>query len=144
MKNYEFIEHTADIGIKVKGQDLQELFKNAALAMFDIIGELKPDSSVPATVKIPKFKVDILQNAETLEELFVNWLNELLSLSAVKGLIFSDFKIDKLSEKYLEAAVIGGDIKNYKINTEVKAATYHELEIKKINSEWQAKIIFDV
>jgi len=141
MKNYELIEHTADIGIKVKAKDLKELFKNVALAMFDIItGEiLNTQYSILNTQEII-----IKQKAENLEELFINWLNELLSLSDVKEIIFSDFKINKLNENNLEAVALGEDIKNYKINTEIKAATYHELEIKRDNSGWKAQVIFDV
>ena len=137
-KNYELIEHTADVGIKVKGKNLKGLFKNTALAMFDIIAEKKDLKSQGQK------KIKITQKADNLEELFINWLNELLSLSATKELIFSDFKINKLDEKNLETISIGGDIKNYKVNTEVKAATYHELKIKKIKSGWQAEVILDV
>jgi len=144
VKNYELIEHTADIGIRVKADNLKDLFKNTALAMFDIAGELKPISSGPATIEIPKFKVNICQNAETLEELFVNWLNELLSLSSAKELMFTDFIIHRLDKANLEADVFGEDINNYKINTEIKAATYHQLKIEKDKSVWQAEVIFDV
>ena len=148
MKNYEFIEHTADIGIRVKGDDLKELFKNAALAMFDIMAEKK--SGIKPCLPAGRHQVSsikeimIKQKAENLEELFINWLNELLSLSATKELIFSDFKINKLDENNLQAAVIGEDIKNYKVNTEIKAATYHQLKIEKSQSGWQAEVIFDV
>ncbi len=137
-KNYELIEHTADVGIKVKGNDLKDLFKNAASAMFDIIAEKKE----PKAAKQAKIKIE--QKAENLEELFVNWLNELLSLSATKELIFSDFQINKLDENTLQAVVIGDDFKNYKVNTEVKAATYHQLKIEEAKTGWQAEVIFDV
>lgn len=136
MKNYELIEHTADIGIRVKGEDLKGLFKNAALAMFDIIAEKKTEAK--------KQKINITQKADDREELFINWLNELISLSATKGLIFDVFKINKLKENSLEAAAVGSDIKNYKVNTEVKAATYHALKLEKTLSGWQAEVIFDV
>jgi SHS2 domain-containing protein len=138
MKNYELIEHTADIGIKVKGKDLKELFKNSALAMLDIMAEIGKS-------KVKKHqKIKIEQKADNLEELFINWLNELLSLSATKELIFSDFQIDKVDRNTLQATVIGEDIKNYKVNTEIKAATYHQLRLEKTSSGWQAQIIFDV
>lgn len=139
MRNYELIEHTADIGIKIKAEDLKGLFKNAALAMFEIIAEKKPETrgQKPEEIRVK-------QKAESLEELFVNWLNELLSLSAAKEKIFCDFKFNVLDEHHLEACVGGGDIKDYKINTEIKAATYHELKIEKKNSDWQAQVIFDV
>ena len=141
VKKYELIEHTADVGIRVKAEDLKGLFKNAALAIFDIIAEKKPGSR---QVRKPPAKVSVKLKADNIEELFVNWLNELLSLSATKELIFSDFKIHKLDENNLTATVIGRDIKNYRVNTEIKAATYHELRIKESKSGWEAEIIFDV
>jgi len=142
---FELLNHTADIGIRVKGEDLKALFKNTALAIFDIIAEKKSEtqSTFGRCLERPK-KITIEQKADNLEELFINWLNELLSLSATKELIFSDFKIDRLDKNYLSAKVFGYDIKNYKVNTEIKAATYHELKIEKKNSDWQAQIIFDV
>ena len=141
MKNYELIEHTADIGIRVKGSDLRELFRNAAAAMFDIMAQKKP-YIVHRTPYIDK--IIVKQKAEDLEELFVNWLNELLSLSAIKEKIFSDFTFRKLDAHNLEAVAMGEDIKNYKVNTEIKAATYHELKLEQAKTGWQSEVIFDV
>lgn len=138
MKDYELIEHTADIGIRVKGCDLKDLFKKAALAMFDIITQR------PKLKRGREEKITIQQKADNLEELFINWLNELLSLSATKELIFEDFNIHNLDENNLEATVTGSNFKNYKINTEIKAATYHELELKKTAAGWEGEVIFDV
>jgi SHS2 domain-containing protein len=138
LKNYEIIEHTADIGIRVKGEKLEDLFINAALAMFDIIAEEKS----PQDKNLIKIKIK--QMADSIDELFINWLNELLSLSATKELVFSDFKITKLHNNNLEALVSGRGIDNYKINTEIKAATYHQLKIERKECGWQAEVIFDV
>lgn len=138
LKNYEIIEHTADIGIRVKGETLEDLFKNAALAMFDIICE------VPAQKNPKSTDIEIKQQADNLGELFINWLNELLSLSAAKGLIFTDFKFQEITEKNIQALASAQDIKHYKINTEIKAATYHRLNITKKLGVWQAEVIFDV
>ncbi len=135
-KNYDLIEHTADIGIRVKGQDLKDLFKNTALAMFDIIAERKKAE------KQRDLKIE--QQADNLEELFINWLNELLSLSATKEVIFSDFRINKLDENNLQAVAVGDDVKNYKVNVEIKAATYHALKLERSSAGWQAEVIFDV
>ncbi len=141
MKDYELIEHTADIGIRVKGGDLKELFKNAALAMFDLIAERKPQT---ANRKPQTRNIAIKQRADNLEELFVNWLNELLSLSATKEKIFCDFRFKQLDERNLEAEAFGEDVKNYKVNAEVKAATYHQLRTEETKSGWLAEVIFDV
>jgi len=138
---YEFFEHTADIGIKVKAKTLKELFQNAALAMFDIIAH-----KLPTTQHLsPKSKTYIIkQEADTLDELLINWLNELLSLSATKDLIFFDVRIHKLNDKNLQATVAASPVENYELNTEIKAATYHGLKLKRNKSDWQAEVIFDV
>ena len=136
-KNYELIEHTADVGIRVEGGDLKELFKNAALDMFEIMAEAKNKAEA-------KKELNIKLKADNLEELFINWLNELLSLSATKELIFPAFKITKIDERGLEAALFGSDIKNYRLNSEIKAATYHQLKLRQLKSTWQAEVIFDV
>jgi len=141
VKPYKFIEHTADLGIRVKGKSLKELFNNAALAVFDIIAEKAASFKLQAS---SCRKVIIKQKADNLEELFINWLNELLSLSATKEVIFEDFKIDKLDEHNLEAIAVGSDMENYKVNTEIKAATYHELKIVKTPVGWLAEVILDV
>lgn len=141
---YELIEHTADVGIRVKAKDLKGLFENSALAMFNIMGQLLPIDHGPASVVIQKPGFKISQKAEDLDELFINWLNELLSLSSVKGLIFTDFIIHKMDKFNIKADVYGEDIKNYKVATEIKAATYHQLKIEEGQDGWQAEVIFDV
>ena len=137
-KNYKLLDHTADICVLVKAKSLKELFVNSAIAMFDIIAS-KTRSKSPDFLTIR-----ISQTGSDLQSVFINWLNELLSLSSAKGLIFKDFKIKKLNESKIEAEVRGKSFENYFFNTEIKAATYHELEIKKSHGSWQAKLIFDV
>ncbi len=137
MKNYELLEHTADIGIRVKAKNLEALFCASAAAMFDIAFRKSKTTTKKKQVPIKLSSVD-------LSELLVNWLNELLSLSATRQLIFSDFKIKKLSNTFLEAIVFGYDAKNYKMKTEIKAATYHQLKIEEDENGWIAEVIFDV
>ncbi len=138
VKNYEFIEHTADIGIRVRASSLKGLFINTALAMFDIIAEKKHSADTTQE------KIEIKQQAQNPEELFINWLNELLSLSAAKELIFCDFKINKFDKNNLEAVATGSNMADYKVNTEIKAATYHGLKLEERNGRWLAELILDV
>lgn len=150
-KDYEIIEHTADVGIKVKADDLAELFSKAACAMFDIIVERKTEEKSLLNPPFAKwgnkrrdFQVNIKLKAQNLEELFVDWLSELLYLYSVKELVFGDFKINKIDETGIEAVIFGEGIAGYKVKTEIKAVTYHELEVKKTGSGWEGKVIFDV
>jgi SHS2 domain-containing protein len=137
-KEYELLEHTADTGIRVKAGDLKGLFEKSAVAMFEIISEPKS-----AKIKVCK-KVTVQQDAEQLGELYINWLNELLSLSAAKELVFSRFKIDVLNNHHLEAVACGAPMEDYRVNAEIKAATYHQLKLDKTSAGWVAEVIFDV
>jgi SHS2 domain-containing protein len=141
VKNYELIEHTADIGIRVGGANLAELFSRAAEAMFDIIAEEKSPLQPVAKSAVKSL---IKLKADSREELFIDWLNELLSLSTTKEVIFSGFKFKKVQDNALEAELIGQNIENYQVKTEIKAATHHQLRIEKITGGWQAEVIFDV
>jgi SHS2 domain-containing protein len=141
VKNYQKIEHTADIGIRVKAASLKELFREVALSIFDIMAEKKLPA---ANCQLPAEKFTVRQKAENLEELFINWLNELISLSCAKEVIFSDFKIIKISQTAIEALALANPIKDYQILKEIKAATYHRLKLLRIKSGWQAEIILDV
>ena len=137
-KNYEIFEHTADIGVRIKGEDLKDLFKNAGLAVFLISARKQ------YTVSKEHPKLNINLQAQDIQELFVNWLNEIISLAAVNTLVFHNIIINKLKDNCLEAVVIGSDSGNYKINTEIKAATHHQLKLEEVEGGWQAEVIFDV
>jgi len=140
-KPYELIEHTADIGIRVKAENLEGLFCESAKALFDIIAQIK--SPARKYLSLTK-KIRINQQAENTEELYINWLNELLSLASAKGLIFYDFKIKKITNNSIEADVLGKKSSCYKVNVEIKAATYHDLQIIENHGIWKAEVIFDV
>ena len=135
---YEILEHTADIRIRVKAEDLPALFSRAAAAMFDIIAEKRPGKSAR------RLELKVVQEAQSIDELFINWLNELLSLASVGRQVFTDFRIDKIDESRVEARVNAEPAESYKINKEIKAATYHQLQVSKTGDGWKAEVIFDV
>ena len=138
MKRYEQIEHTADVGIKVYGKDLKELFANAAFAMFDIMADLE---GLKGSVT-----VDIKKEAPNSEELLIEWLDELLYNFYTKTLIFNDFQIIELDEKHIVAKATGRHVgeNRSRLKTEIKAATYHELKIEQKDDIFQTQLIFDV
>lgn len=140
MEKFEFIDiTTADVAFIAYGKDLNELFSNAALAMFEVMVNTKQ-------VK-PKIKKKIRTNGNDLESLMFNWLNALLVYVDGNNLVFSNFKV-KVNEKRLSlTAECRGekvDSKKHEIRTVVKAATYHKLEVKKEDKYWKAKVIVDI
>jgi len=141
MKEFEIIEHTADIGLIAYGKNREQVFINAAKGMFEIIaGENKNLKE--------NFYDKIKLEADNLEGLLFAWLNELLYIGETRLVILNKFKIKELSDFQIKAEVEGMKINppSVKIEKEIKAATYHHLEIKKDEESglWRAQIIFDI
>jgi SHS2 domain-containing protein len=134
MKKFELLEHKADLKIRVFGRDLTGLFINAALAV--------AEQQNPAIGKSVKEWESVEINSSDLNSLLVDWLNEILSRSDLNQKVYTDFQIEKLSKNYLKAMMAGQKIDRKQL--EIKAATYHQIEIKRAGSRWQATIIFDI
>lgn len=140
MKKFEFLDiTTADACFLAHGKDLNELFENSALAMFEVMVNTKK-------IK-PKVERRIEVKAEDMEGLLFQWLNELLFYYGAENLAFSKFEV-KVDEKNikLRSKCLGEEIdpEKHEVKTEVKACTYHKMEVKKINSMWKAQVILDI
>jgi len=137
-KKYEFINHTADVGIKVWGESLESLFENAAYSMFDILTELDK-------VKAKK-SLGVEIEGKRTDELLADWLRNLLYKFNGDGYLLREFNIEEISNKGLKAKVRGEklNLSRHSLKTEIKAVTYHGLEVKKTGQGWEAQVIFDV
>lgn len=126
------------MGIKVWGKTKKELFTNAAEGMFDLIVDKKAVAA--------KKKIEFNLKAPDLKELFVSWLRELLYQYSAKGLVFKKIAISDLTDTQISAEAIGEkiDLKRHIFKNDLKAVTYHGLEIKKTKAGWQTQVIFDV
>lgn len=135
---YEYFDHTGDIGIRVYGQTMSELFDHARMALLEII--IEPDLIHPLIEK----RIVIENNG--WERLLVSWLNEFLYLFEAEGWLCRECRIEVLNEKRIEAIGSGEqfDPERHEIKTEIKAVTYHQLAIEKRDHQWQTNIIFDV
>lgn len=134
---YKFLEHTADIGLKVWGKNREELFANAAYGLTEILIEGKVEE---------KEKVIISLKADTIDELFHDWLSEINYFFLCKEIIFHNINVQVSYENDLKA-VCYGEKYNPKIHsciTEIKAITYHQLYVKFLNDQWTAQVYFDL
>ncbi len=137
-KKFEFVDHTADIGLVVYGKDLKTLFENAGEAFFHVITDLKK------VRRSEERKIELKK--ESLERLMVDWLNELLYLHEVENLLLKRFEVDGIGEEGLKATVKGESFKEgvHVIKTSVKAATHHQIQVRKENGHWKAQVILDL
>lgn len=131
---FEEVEHTADLALKVHGHSLKEFFANAAYGLFSLMADLeKLAPSVSRAVHL---------EAPDRESLLVDWLNELLYLHEVEEEIYTRFEIETLSSTALSATVWGARIAASKLT--VKAATFHDLEIRETEDGYLTTVVFDV
>lgn len=137
VRSFEVVEHTADVGIIARGETLPQLFIASAEGMLSFL--IRPDEV--RAVETRRRTVE----ADDRDGLLVAWLNDLLLLLNADGFIPREFHITELTETRLGADVAGEpvDPARHHFRLDVKAATYHQLEIVREDG-WRARIIFDV
>ena len=134
---YRIIEHTADVGIEAEGRNLEEAFEETAKGMFAIITDgSKIEAREERRIEIP--------NEGDEEMLLVDWLSELLYIHDVEGLVFGEFNVS-IGEKLVGIAY-GEEYSREKhgYGVEIKAVTYHMLEIKRDKKGVLIKVLFDI
>ena len=141
VNKFEFFDVTADVGFRACGKDMDEAFQNAALATFEVMTD---------TSQIrPAVKREILIEAEDEKALLYDWLSELLFLHDYEGLVFSRFAVST-RQKDPETFILQGEIWGEKFNRashevrdEVKAVTFHLMEINKEENKCTLQVILD-
>jgi len=137
--DFSLLDHTADMGILVRGKNLKDLFKTAAKSMITIM--LAGHSNLEETRTV---KISIKGN--DLPDLMVRWLGEILYLFEGEKKIVTDTLINAISPSKLKATLqtIAFDPNLHEVLREIKAVTYHQIEVTEKNNRWEARIIFDL
>ena len=135
---FEIIEHTADVGILAYGQDVSELFANAALALFSLITDAE-------SIEV-KLDLTLEVSSEGTDNLLVEWLNELIYVFDAERIVFSRFEIRSLTHDHLTAVCYGENLNptRHRIKVGVKAATYHMLTLDRNDDGYRARVILDI
>ena len=139
---YKFLEHTADVYIASYGNSIEEAFENAALAFFEVMTETnKVDPNLEEIVEIEE---------DDMKALLYSWIEDLLLKFDIDRMIYSKFhveQINKVNGKYTLKARIWGEAFNERKHpprTEVKAITYHMMEILKRCNKIEIRFILDI
>lgn len=142
MKKFEWIDHPADAGFKAYGKNLEEAFENAALALT----ELMVDSDKVELKEEEKIEIQ----SEDLESLLFDWLDHFLYLQGAKGYIASKFEVEDIIEEndgYSLRGKAWGEkysLKKHGPGSEVKAITYHMMEINQEPARTSVQVVVDV
>ena len=138
-KPFKYIEHTADAGMCVTGVTLKSLFNNAAQGLFEMMAVVDTIDETTA--------VDLNISADSVEYLLVAWLDELVFLHETAELFFKRTEITSINESELTGTAYGEptDFDKHVVYTEIKAVTYHQLDVKQnAHGIWEAQVIFDL
>ena len=135
-QRFEFIEHTADIGLIAYGRTLAEAYANAAYGLFSIITD-------PEAIKEAESR-QLALSEDDPEALLFEWLNRLIYFFDVEMLLFKRFDITGFNGHELKATCYGEkyDPSRHQLKTGVKSATYHMLKVDREKNRVQ--VIFDV
>jgi SHS2 domain-containing protein len=135
---HEIFDHTADLGLRIRADDLRGLFEEAARALFSAmvanLDEVRPVDEVT-------FKIEGTERDELLRD----WLAELLYTFDTRHLLLVQFEV-RLDEAGLTATARGEplDPQRHEIGAELKAVTYHGLKVEQQQDGWLAEVIVDV
>lgn len=135
-RHFQEMEHTADWAVRVRGRDLAELFVFAAQAMVAL---------VTGSVQTGPFPVvrQIELSAPDVETLLVDWLSELVYLHETGDVLFCVFEMEEVTTPpHLQATIRGRP--GIPVKKEIKAVTYHGLEVQPIQGGYEATVVFDV
>jgi SHS2 domain-containing protein len=145
MKNtkpyYRIIEHTADLRLEIYGKDPEALFVNAAHALFAVLVPLEEGQTVPER-RQQTFELE----GGDWADLMIDWLREVLYIWNGEMQLLSRLEMHHLSETRLKATLFTGDFdpRRHHPDKEIKAVTYHQIEVAPEAGGWRARVLFDV
>ena len=131
---FEEVSHTADWSLRVWADDLAGLLTESARGMWMLTNAEQAQS--------PRVKRELLLNASDTEGLLVAFLTELLYLSEFEKIIFDHFSEFKVEGFKLKVMMEGTALRS--IEKEIKAVTFHNLEIRETERGLEVEIVFDV
>lgn len=139
--NWEALEHTSDIELLIRGHSEEELFINSISAILAQIAEAETVGE--------QNRLEITISAESREELFMDWLREILFLNLTRRFLVKKGESIELSAEggYTVKAVVWGekmDMEKHELLHEIKTVTYQDFFYGKKDGIWQARVVFDV
>ncbi len=123
---FQYLEHTADVGVDVEADDLAQAFSEAGLALFGIMTETEGFEA--------KTEVQVSATGDDLESLLYNWLEELIFTFDTERLILVRIEVGDISADppSIRATCFGEEFDQsvHGSGTEVKAITYHRMKVE--------------
>jgi len=135
---FKTLAHTADIGLQIEARDLSSLFSEAGKAFTSLI--VANQQEIRGRVRR-----NFLVEGGELDYLLLDWLSELLYTFDTERLLFSEFEVS-VEPNRLVVTAIGEplDVARHRLDHEVKAITYHGLDVHRDGDLWSATVLVDI
>lgn len=135
---YEFFDHTADLGLRIRAAELNQLFAHAAQALTAAIVE------DPKAIQLTTTEAILIGGSDRIDLMF-DWLRELLLRFETRHMLYADFQVE-VADTELRATIIGEpfDETRHPLSHEIKAITYHGLIVERGGEGWLAEVIVDI
>jgi SHS2 domain-containing protein len=135
---FEYFDHTADVGLRVRARDLPTLFADAGRGLAGLIVENADDV-------LPVQRLHVELRSDSVEDLLFDWLSELIFTFETRHFVLTGFEV-QIEGSSLFAAARGEafDPARHHVAHEVKAVTYHDLKVLRDGDGWLAEVILDI
>ena len=138
---YEFLEHTADIKVRVTEKNMEDAFASSAMALKEVIAE-----KIKVKPEIER-KIDI--EGKNIGSLLYNFLEEFIYLLDAEKFLLGGIKEIKIAKETnkpfkLKATLLGDKAENYEFSNDVKAITYNDMEIRKSGAKVIIQFVLDL
>lgn len=135
---YETFSHTADLGLRVRADDLETLLAEAGRALFSAL--VVNLGSIQAVEQV-EYRIE----GNDYDYLLFDWLNELLYGFHKNRIVLSQFNV-RVDDSGLSGLCQGElmDDTKHSLDHDIKAITYHGLQVVQSDGQWQAEVIVDI
>jgi len=134
-------EYTSgDMKLILFGETLEELFRDSAIAITTVMTELENLDSGR--------KIEVSLDSDSHENLLFDWMGEIIYLKDAEQFLpvkveFAEFNEENYS---LKAILLGDtlDSTRHPIKADIKAVTYYEFSLKRIDNKWIGEVLLDL
>lgn len=140
-REFRYLEHVTDAIIEAYGSSLDEAFENSAKGLVNTMFNIKEIT--------PDQEYEIIAKGYDIESLLYDWLEKVMLRILIDNIVLADFKV-KISESngnYFLKGIVKGevlDLQKHHYKVEIKAVTYHGMEIKQKENIVTTRFLLDL
>lgn len=138
---FRYLDHVTDAIVEAYGNSLDEAFENSAKGLVNTMIDLEQIT--------PDQEYEIVAKGYDVKSLLYDWLEKVMLGLLIDNIALSDFKvkISKNNGNYFLKGIAKGevlDLKKHHYKIEIKAVTYHEMEIKQTENIITTRFLLDL